>query len=98
MGETLSLFTTSSNRSLSVESRPECLTGDAGALLLREVLERSGAVPCLVRRLDALRRADFVTCRLDALLRTVLVLLGQGWRNLDDPCAPDPDAAAQDRR
>lgn len=44
MGETLPLFTTTFNRGLSVESRPERLTGDAGAVLLREILERSGIV------------------------------------------------------
>ena len=84
MGETQPLFTTSFNRSLSVESRPERLTGDAGAVLLREILERSGIVPWLVRRLNDPRHADFVTYLLDALLRTVLVLLGQGWRDQDD--------------
>ena len=62
------LFTTSFNRGLSVESRPERLTGDAGAVLLREVLERSGIVPWLVGRLADPRRADFVTYRLDALV------------------------------
>jgi len=84
MGETLPLFTTSFNRGLSVESRPERLTGDAGAVLLREILERSGIVPWLVGRLVDPQRADFVTYRLDALLRPVLVLFGQGWRDQDD--------------
>lgn len=84
MGETLPLFTTSFNRGLSVESRPERLTGDAGAVLLREILERSGIVPWLVGRLADPRRAEFVTYRLDALMRTVLVLFGQGWRDQDD--------------
>lgn len=32
------------NRSLRVESWADCLTGDPGAVLLREVLERSGIV------------------------------------------------------
>ena len=42
MGETLLPFTTSFNASLSVEARPERLTGDAGAVLVREVIERAG--------------------------------------------------------
>jgi hypothetical protein len=33
------------NRSLRIESRADRLTGDPGAVLLREVLERSGIVP-----------------------------------------------------
>ncbi len=41
-GESLSWFTSGFNRSLSIEARPERLTSDAGAVLLREILERSG--------------------------------------------------------
>ena len=44
MGETVSLFTTTFNRSLSVEARPEHLTGDAGAVVLREILDHCGLV------------------------------------------------------
>ena len=47
MGETLSLFTTSFNRSLAVEARPERLSRDAGAVLLREILERTGIIAWL---------------------------------------------------
>src|SRR5512139_2008094 len=84
MGEMLPLFTTTFNRGLAIESRPERLTGDAGAVLLREILERSGIVPWLVGRLADPRRPDFVTYPLDTLLRTVLVLFGQGWRDQND--------------
>ena len=82
MGEMLPLFTPIFNRGLAIESQPERLTGDAGAVLLREILERAGIVPCLVGRLADRRRADLVTYPLDALLRTVL--FGQGWRDQDD--------------
>ena len=44
MGETLPLFTTSFNRSLSVESRAEHLSGDGGAIVQRELMERSGII------------------------------------------------------
>ena len=44
MGEALPLLTASINASLSVETRPERLTGDAGAILVREVIERTGIV------------------------------------------------------
>lgn len=71
------------NRGLPVESRPERLTGDAGAVLLREILERSGIVPCLVGRLADLRRADLVTYPLDALLVLFGVIGLDGlWRFL----------------
>lgn len=40
MGETLQSVIPGFNRSLRVESRADRLTGDPGAVLLREVLER----------------------------------------------------------
>ena len=39
MGETLRQVATGFNRSLTVETRSERLTGDPGAVLLREVLD-----------------------------------------------------------
>lgn len=84
MGETLPLFSTTFNRSLSVEARPEHLTGDAGAVLLREILERSGMVGWLIERLSDPRQSHLVTYTLADLLRTVLILFGQGWRDQDD--------------
>ena len=42
MGETLSLFEPSINGSVRVEKRSERLSGDAGFLLLREVLDDTG--------------------------------------------------------
>ncbi len=41
MSETLSLFRSSFNKSLRIESRPERLTGEPGAVLLREIMERT---------------------------------------------------------
>lgn len=93
MGETLPLFTTSFNRSLSVEARPERLTGDAGAVLLREILERSGMIGWLTERLSDPRQPHLVTYTLADLLRTVLVLFGQGWRDQDDADALRYDPA-----
>ena len=84
MGETLSLFTTSFNRSLAVEARPERLSRDAGAVLLREILERTGIVAWLIERLADPRHPSLVTYTLADLLRTVLVLFGQGWRDQND--------------
>jgi hypothetical protein len=84
MGETLSLFTTSFNRSLAVEARPERLSRDAGAVLLREILERTGIVAWLTERLADPRQPGLVTYTLADLLRTVLILFGQGWRDQND--------------
>ncbi len=84
MGETLSLFTTSFNRSLAVEARPDRLSRDAGAVLLREFLERTGLIAWLAERLADPRQLSLVTYTLADLLRTMLILFGQGWRDQDD--------------
>ena len=81
MGEALPMFMPTFNRSLVIEARPERLSSDGGAVLLREVLERSGIIPWMVARLADPRAQDQVTYRLEELLRTVLVLFGQGWRD-----------------
>lgn len=93
MGETVSLFTTTFNRSLSVEARPEHLSSDAGAVLLREILEHSGLVAHLAAKLTDPRDPKLVTHPLADLLRTSLVLLGQGWRDQNDADALRPDPA-----
>ena len=74
MGEKQSLFTASFNRSLSVETRHERLTGDAGAILAREILERSAIVGWLEDPRDTAQ----VTCTLPVLLRTAIILQGHG--------------------
>ncbi len=55
MGESLSLFRSSFNKSLRIESRPERLTGEPGAVLLREIMERTRIIrgnphACILRR------------------------------------------------
>jgi len=84
MGETLPPFATSFNASLSIEARPERLTGDAGAVLVREVMERTGIVEWMTARLHDPRQPHLVTYPLAELLRTMLVLFAQGWRDQDD--------------
>ncbi len=92
MGETLSLFRSSFNKSLRIESRPERLTGEPGAVLLREIMERTRIIGWLSERLHDPRKGDRVTYPLADLLRTVLLLLGQGWRDQDDADALRYDA------
>lgn len=80
MGEAqTTLFSPKFNRSIHVEARPERLSADGGAILLRELMERLG-YPALFRNhlVDA-RDPARVTHRFDELLRTVLLLLAQGW-------------------
>ena len=93
MGDKQSLFTASFNRSLSVECRPERLTGDAGAILLREILERSRIVEWLEKRLVDPRDTSQVVYPLPVLLRTAIILQGQGWGDQDDADALRFDAA-----
>ncbi len=44
MSETLSLFRSSFNKSLRIESRPERLTGEPGAIVLREIMDRTRVI------------------------------------------------------
>ena len=84
MGEDLARFRAEFNGSLRIESRPERLTTEAGAIFLREVVERLGMSGWLVRRLEDSRNPDLITHPLGELLNTSLLLLGQGWRDEDD--------------
>ena len=84
MSETLPLFKTSFNHSVQVESRPEHLTGEAGALIQREIMDRLGIIDWLDERLTDARNPERVTYPLADLVRTHLLLLGQGWRDQDD--------------
>jgi len=96
------LFGLEFNGSLRVEARPERLTSEAGAVVLREVLERLGLVAWLTRRLHDPRAPALLTHPLAELLRTALLLLGQGWRDQDDADTLRDDAvlrlAVSDRR
>ena len=55
------MFMPSFNRSLVIEVRLERLSSDAGAVLLRELLERSGIIPWMVARLADPRASNQVT-------------------------------------
>lgn len=78
------LFSPDFNRSVKVEARPERLTADAGALLLREVIDRLGIVNWMVERIEDPRNPDLITHPMTELLMTSLLLMGQGWRDQDD--------------
>lgn len=72
------------NRSLGFEGRPERLTRDAGALLLREVDERVGLSSRLAVRLHDPRHPVLITHPMAELLRARLYAMAQGHRDQDD--------------
>ena len=78
------LFPLEFNRSLRVEARPERLSVDAGAVLLREVMHRLRYTRDLARDLRDRRDPDLITHELEELLNTMLLLFAQGWRDQDD--------------
>jgi hypothetical protein len=93
MGETLQQVTPSFNRSLRIESRTDRLTGDPGAVVLRELLERSGILGWMTARLKDPRSQVDVTHDLASLIRTCVLLSAQGWRDHDDADALRQDPA-----
>jgi hypothetical protein len=80
----LPLFQTSFNNYLKVESRPERLSSEAGAVVSREIIERLGIVEWMCERLHDPRDQDLITHPLPELLHTSLLMLAQGWRDQDD--------------
>ncbi len=87
------LFSPEYNRSIHVEARPERLSSDGGALLLRELMERLGYTALFRKHLSDPRDPDRVTHPFQELLRTTLLLQAQGWSDhLDvDRLREDPN-------
>ena len=81
------------NRSLHIESRVDRLTGDPGAVLLREIVEQSGIIGWMTARLTDPRSQVDVTHDLASLIRTGVLLAAQGWRDHDDADALRHDPA-----
>jgi len=84
VGEEGTLFQAGFNHSLKVETRGERLTSNAGAVVLREAMERLGVIEALGRRLKDPRSPEWITHPLSELLRSSLLLLAQGHRDQDD--------------
>ena len=78
MGETPSTFHPSFNAGVVIEARVERLTSDAGAVIVREVMERGGIIEWLTERLHDPRQPHLLTYPLADLLRTMLLLFAQG--------------------
>lgn len=80
MGESQStLFQPEFNRSIQVEARPERLSGDAGALITREIFYRLGMEEFFETRLSDPRVSEQVVHPQSELLRTELLLRAQGF-------------------
>jgi hypothetical protein len=93
MIEDLTALRAEFNGSLRFEGRPERLTSESGAVVLRELTERLGIINWLNKRLSDPRKPENITHPLSELMRTSLFLLGQGWRDKDDADALRNDAA-----
>ena len=72
------------NSAVRVEARPERLTADAGVILMREIMDRTGLIEWIDASFEDPRNADQITHSLPELLRTHLALLAQGWTHTDD--------------
>jgi hypothetical protein len=84
MSETLPLFSPDFNRAVKIEVRPEQISTDAGALVLREVDHRYGLSARLATTLRDDRLDDQVLHQQPEVVRTMLLLAAQGWRDQDD--------------
>ncbi len=84
MGETLPSWKPSCNLSVSVQLSERKTSSDAGAFLLREVLDRSGVIESLDRQLLDDRDPARVQHSLSSQLRTLLVQRALGWDDLSD--------------
>jgi len=93
MGEMLRSVTAGFNRSLSIETRAERLTGDPGAVLLREALDATGIIGWMATQMKDIRRQADVVHDLPSLLRTMVLLVAQGWQDHDDADALRHDPA-----
>lgn len=92
MGETLPPIRPSFNRSIVIEGRPERLTAEAGALMLREADDLLGLIRDLALMLHDHRKGP-VDHSLAELLRTAIMLPALGWRDQDDADFLRHDAA-----
>lgn len=85
MGETqTTLLPAEFNQSVKIEARPERLSADAGALLMRELMDRLGLPDLVDAHLRDPRDPGRLTHPFVELVRTWLLLLIQGWQDQRD--------------
>jgi hypothetical protein len=78
------LFPLEFNRSIHLGARPECVSGESGSLLMRELLDRLGYPRLFARHLRDPRDPSRVTHPFQELLRTSVLMLAQGWSDQSD--------------
>lgn len=78
-----SVFEPKFNRSLRVEGSASEMTGNLGALALREVAEQL-MVPQMLSSLHDPRDQDLITFPFQDLVMTRLLMMGLGWTDQDD--------------
>jgi len=71
-------------KAVRMEPSESALSGDAGAILLRELGERSGLWRLLARELDDPRCGALITHPFEELLATAVLLAAQGWSTQRD--------------
>ena len=84
MGETLTTWSPSCNGSVNVQLSGDATTSDAGALLLREALDRSGVIEAMEDHLVDPRDPLRVRHSLTSQLRAIVLQRAMGWYDLDD--------------
>ena len=84
MSGTLPQIRPSFNHSFNIETRCDRLSADTGALVQREILERTRFIDWLTECLHDSRDPSWTRYSLAELLRTRLPLLVQGWRDQSD--------------
>jgi len=83
MGESIPSIRPTFNRSIRIEGRPERLTAESGALLIREADNRLGFTRDMAAKLIDHRKGA-VNHTFPELLRTAIILPALGWRDQDD--------------
>lgn len=78
------LFPLEFNRSIHLEARPECVSGESGSLLMRELMDRLGYPRLFARHLRDPRDVARVKHPFQELLRTAVLMLAQGWSDQSD--------------
>lgn len=84
MGEIITIWKPTCNRSVSVQLSSQRTTSDGGALLLREALDSSGVTNALEEQLIDPRDPSRVQHSLVSQVRAIVLQRAMGWNDLTD--------------